>query len=350
MEFVFRPIEMSLEGRPAQQVRLNLAPWGPRKIAVKAAKWGAFAAVALLMSSGFVAYFVGWDRLVHEVLSRPLQHTGTLFVIAFVAAAILFDFGWFRDQMCTLACPYGRLQNVMADPDTILVAYDEKRGEPRATQKRRHDEGGEHGDCVECRLCVTTCPTGVDIRRGLQLECIGCAQCIDACDMVMARTGRPPGLIRSTSERELAGGARRFWRPRVLVYLALLALAWGTLAVLAITREDALVEILRGGREPYRLLPQGEVANQLRIRITNQAAGPQSFTIVVLSPPEAKLVLSDAPLRVEPARLGTTSAVITTPARVFANGQAKVRYLVTSDRGFRKEVEFLLLGPFREGE
>ena len=350
MEFVFRPIETLLEGKPFQQVRLDLAPWSARKVAVKAAKWTLFGVIALLMSAGFVAYFASWDRLVHEVLARPLEHTGTLFVLALVAAAILFDFGWFRDQMCTLACPYGRLQNVMADPDTVLVAYDEKRGEPRGTQKQRHERGGEHGDCIECRLCVTTCPTGVDIRRGLQLECIGCAQCIDACDTVMARTGRPPGLIRSTSERELAGGAPRFWRPRVIVYLALLTLAWGTLAGMVLTREDALVEILRGGREPYRLLPGGEVANQLRIRITNQTAGPQSFTIAVLSPPEAKLVLSDAPLGVEPARLGTTSAVITTPAGVFSNGQAKVRYLVTSDRGFRKEVEFLLLGPFREGE
>jgi cytochrome c oxidase accessory protein FixG len=350
MEFVFRPIEVGLEGKPAQQVRLNLAPWGPRKLAIKAAKWASFALVAVAMSAGFVAYFVSWDRLVHEVLARPQLHTGTLFVLAFVAAAIVFDFGWFRDQMCTLACPYGRLQNVMADPDTSLVAYDERRGEPRATQKQRHDAGGEHGDCVDCRLCVTTCPTGVDIRRGLQLECIGCAQCVDACDKVMARTGRPPGLIRSTSERELAGGPRRFWRPRVVVYLALLTLAWGTLAGLVFSREDALVEVLRGGREPYRLLPQGEVASQQRIRVTNQAAEPQSFTIELLSPPEAKLVVGDAPLRVPPAKLGTVNAVVTAPARVFVNGQAKVRYLVTSDRGFRKEVEFLLLGPFREGE
>jgi hypothetical protein len=136
----------------------------------------------------------------------------------------------------------------------------------------------------------------------------------------------------------------------VLVYLALLALAWGTLAGLVIAREDALVEILRGGREPYRLLPHGEVANQQRIRITNQAAEAQSFTIEVVSPPEARLVLGETPLRVEPAELGTVNAVVTTPAGLFANGQAKVRYLVASDKGFRKEVEFLLLGPFREGE
>jgi cytochrome c oxidase accessory protein FixG len=350
MEFVFRPIETWLEGRPAQQLRLDLAPWSPRKLAVKAAKWVSFAAVALAMSAGFVAYFAGWGGLLREVPARPLEHTGVLFVLALVAAAILFDFGWFRDQMCTLACPYGRLQNVMADPETILVAYDEKRGEPRATQKQRTERGGGHGDCVDCRLCVTTCPTGVDIRRGLQLECIGCAQCVDACDMVMARTRRPPGLIRSTSERELAGGGRRFWRPRVVVYLALLTLAWGTLAGLVIAREDARVEVFRGGREPYRLLPQGGVANQQRIRITNQTAEARSFTIEVLSPPEARLVLGESPLRVGPAKLGTVNAVITTPASVFANGQAKVRYLVASDKGFRKEVEFLLLGPFREGE
>jgi cytochrome c oxidase accessory protein FixG len=350
MEFVFRPIETLLEGKPFQQVRLNLAPWGARKLAVKATKWALFALIAVVMSAGFAAYFVGWDRLLNDVMARPFAHTGTAFFIAFVAAAILFDFGWFRDQMCTLACPYGRLQNVMADPDTILVAYDEKRGEPRGTQKQRHDSGGQHGDCIDCRLCVTTCPTGVDIRRGLQLECIGCAQCIDACDKVMLRTGRPVGLIRSTSERELKDGTRRFWRPRVVVYLALLTLAWGTLAGMVLTRDDALVEILRGGREPYRLLPQGEVAGQQRIRITNQTSQPQSFTIEVLSPPEAKLVLGESPLLVEPAKLGTVNAVITAPAGIFANGQAKVRYLVTSDKGFRKEVEFLLLGPFREGE
>jgi len=350
MEFVFRPIEMWLEGRPAQQVRLNLAPWGPRKLAVKAAKWSVFGLIALAMSSTFVAYFVGWDRLAREVLARPLENTGTLGVVAFVAAAILFDFGWFRDQMCTLACPYGRLQNVMADPDTILVAYDEKRGEPRATQKKRHEEGGDHGDCIECRLCVTTCPTGVDIRRGLQLECIGCAQCIDACDMVMVRTGREPGLIRSTSERELDDGTRRFWRPRVVVYLVLLALAWGTLAGMVITREDALVEVLRGGREPYRLLPRSEVANQQRIRITNQLPDTQSFTVSVLAPPEAKLLLSESPVTVPPAELIAVNAVTTVPAGVFRDGQAAARYLVVSDRGFRKEIEFLLLGPYREGE
>ena len=188
MEFLFRPIEIWLEGRPAQQVRLNLSPWGPRKLAIKSVKWASWAAIALAMSATFVAYFVGWNSLLHKIAAQPAANTAVVGFVAFVAAAILFNFGWFRDQMCTLACPYGRLQSVMADPDTVMVAYDEKRGEPKATQKERR-EGGAYGDCIDCRLCVTTCPTGVDIRRGLQLECIGCAQCIDACDMVMTRTG-----------------------------------------------------------------------------------------------------------------------------------------------------------------
>ena len=136
----------------------------------------------------------------------------------------------------------------------------------------------------------------------------------------------------------------------MVVYLALLTLAWGTLAGLVVTRGDALVEVLRGGREPYRLLPEGEVANQQRIRITNQLPDAQSFTVDVLAPPEAKLVLSESPIVVPPAELATVNAVTTVPARVFTDGQARVRYLVVSDRGFDKEIEFLLLGPYREGE
>ena len=185
------------------------------------------------------------------LLARPLEHGGTLGVVAFVATAILFDFGWFRDQMCTLACPYGRLQNVMADADTILVAYDEKRGDPKVKVKDRVG-GVPAGDCIACRSCVNACPTGTDIRRGLQPECIGTAQCIDACDVVMLGQGKPIGLIKYTSETEQKGGVRRLWRARNLVYLALMTLAWGTLAVLVLTRGDAVVELVRGGREPKR--------------------------------------------------------------------------------------------------
>ena len=265
--------------------------------------------------------------------------------MAFVAGAIVFDFGWFRDQMCTIACPYGRLQNVLADRDTILVAYDEKRGDPKVRLKDRL-VGVLAGDCIACRACVNACPTGTDIRRGLQPECIGTAQCVDACEEVMLAQGKPIGLVKYTSEREQQGGVRHLWRFRNLAYVVLMSVAWGTLAFLLLTRADALVDVMRGGREPYRLLPTGEVANQQRVRITNQLPETQRFTIEVLSPQGARLVVSESPITVEPDRLVTVNAVATVPRSVFVDGQAPVRYLVRSDRGFRKEVDFLLLGPY----
>jgi cytochrome c oxidase accessory protein FixG len=345
LEFLFRPIETFIEGGATRQRALAKAPWDVRKVAIKAAKWSAWTALALAMASTFVAYFTGWQALLQGLATEPAAWTGALFVVAALTTLILFDFGWFRDQMCTIACPYGRLQNVIADQDTIVVAYDERLGEPRAAPKFRLP-GVDAGECLDCGACVTACPTGTDIRRGLQVECIGTGQCVDACDEVMRKRGRPKGLIQFTSQRELSGGQRRIWRPRNLVYLALMTVAWSTLAVLVATREDALVEVVRGGREPYRLLTTGDVANQQRMRFTNQLDEPQHFDVIVLSPAAASLVLSQSPVVVAPEQVTTINAVTTVPRSVYVDGQVRVRYLVTSDKGFRKEVDFILLGPY----
>jgi cytochrome c oxidase accessory protein FixG len=345
LEFLFRPIEALLEGGPYNQKKLNAAPWTPRKAAIKAAKWSIWTAIALLMASTFVAYFTSWSTLVRGLATDPLAWKGALFTIGLLTTAIVFDFGWFRDQMCTIACPYGRLQNVLSDQDTIVVAYDVKRGDPKVKLKDRK-EAVAAGDCIDCRACVNACPTGTDIRRGLQPECIGTAQCIDACAEVMIAQQKPIGLIRYSSEREQRDGVRHVWRPRTIAYLSLLTVAWTMVGFLVLTRSAALVEVVRGGRETYRLLPTGEVANQQRVRFTNQRGEPQRFTIEVVSPKGASLVVSESPIVVEPDEVVTVNVVTTVPQSVFVDGQATGRYLVRSDGGFQREVQFLLLGPF----
>ncbi len=327
LEFLFRPIEAFLEGGPLKQRRFNEAPLTARKAAIKTAKWALWTVIAVLMATSFVAYFVGWGPLVRGLATEPPAWTGVMFAIALLTGAIVFDFAWFRDQMCTIACPYGRLQNVLSDDDTILVAYDGKRGDPKVKLKDRR-EAVRAGDCIDCRACVNACPTGTDIRRGLQPECIGTAQCIDACAEVMIAQRKPIGLIRYTSERELTSGVRHVWRPRTAVYLALLAVAWGTLSVLVLTRSNVLVEVVRGGRETYRLLPTGAVANQQRMRFTNQLGETQRFTVAVISPQGASLVVSDSPVVVGPDDVVTVNIVTTVPQSVFVDGQAPVRYLI----------------------
>jgi cytochrome c oxidase accessory protein FixG len=350
LEFLFRPIESWIEGGTTGQRHLDKQPWNARKVAIKSGKWLLWMVIAIGMSATFVAYFVGWQPLAAGVVRQPGAWSAAALMIVALAALILFDFGWFRDQMCTIACPYGRLQNVIADPDTTLVAYDARRGEPRM-RPRASVPGVNAGDCVDCNACVAACPTGVDIRRGLQIECIGEAQCVDACDAVMLKLGKPTGLIGFTSERQQQGGARRRWRPRNLAYLGLMAVAWGAFGTLLITRADALVEIVRGGREPYRLLVNGDVANQQRVRFTSQLDQPQRFTVEVVEPKGASLVLSQSPVVVRPEEVVTVNAVTTIASSSFVDGQATVTYLVTSDQGFRQQIEFLLLGPYqREGQ
>lgn len=342
LELVFRPVERLLEGKPSQMRRRDRGPWTAERAARKGAKWGVFALISLLLAATFLSYFVSWDRLWDGVLHDPGDSRGVIFTGLAVAGLVFFDFSYFRDQMCTLACPYGRLQTVLYDRDTIIVGYDAKRGEPR---KKKRKPGDEAGDCIDCGLCVRTCPTGMDIRRGLQMECIGCAQCVEACDTIMAKVKRPPGLIRYTSLRELETGESRFLRPRVYVYGALLLGTLVALLALVLGRQAADVEVLRGGREPYRVLATGEVANILRLRVTNQAQERQSFTVELLEP-EGRLVVSRSPLVVPGGQVATLDVVTRVPTSRFRAGQAPAVFLVRSDAGFEIKEKFVLLGPY----
>ena len=346
LEFVYRPIERLIEGKPAARRRRDAGPWSAARLGRKLAKWSLWALVSLLLSATFVAYFVSWPVLWEALTRAPGEHFGALLAMTATAALMLLDFSYFRDQMCTVACPYGRLQTVIYDSDTVIVGYDSARGEPRKKKRKPEDED-EYGDCIDCGRCLRCCPTGMDIRRGLQMECIGCAQCVEACDEVMEKLHKPRGLIRYTSLRELEHGERRFWRPRLFFYGAILVFAFGALGALAIGRSDAGAEVLRSGREPYRMIKDDQVANLLRVRLTNHRAAPQAFTVELIEPAGAALIVSQSPFVVAANHVETLDVVATLPASAFARGQAKGRFVIRSDAGVELEQEFVLLGPYR---
>lgn len=344
-ELLFRPIEGLIEGPPSRRRRLTTTPWGPGKLLRKLLKWSVFEVISLLMAATFFAYFVGWHGIVAALSGPWIGGSPLVLATGALSVVIFFDFTYFRDQMCTVACPYGRLQNVLVDPDTVIVGYDEGRGEPRG--KGRRGAADPRGDCVDCGRCVFTCPTGMDIRRGLQMECVGCAQCIDACDDVMTRLSKPRGLIRYTSLRELDTGTTRFWRPRLFVYLAIMAIAWGTLVFLGASRSEANVEILRNGRESFRMLPTGEVANQQKVRFTNYLTEPQTFTVELVAPEGATLVVSLSPILLAPDEVKTVNVVAKIPADAFQRGKVTGSYVIRSDKDFELERDFVLLGPYQ---
>lgn len=338
MEFLFRPIERLFEGDRAKQIALDKRQ-GPslRRIA----KNLVFALLSVLVANVFLAYFVGVERLSRWVTQSPLEHPTGFLVMAVTAGLVMLDFAWFREQMCTVACPYARLQSVLLDKRSLVVAYDGARGEPRSKGKPKPGSG----DCIDCNACVVTCPTGIDIREGLQLECIACTQCMDACDSIMDRIGKPRGLIRYSSQEAMETRKRpRYLRPRVLIYPVVLAGFVTALLVVASRIGGADVTILRGIGAPFVEQPDG-IQNQIRVKIENRTSDKQRYQILILDAPDAKLIAPENPLPVRAGSHESTSVFVIAPRESFHDGQRPVRIQITDEAGFQKEVSYKLLGP-----
>lgn len=227
LDHVYRRIERWIDGDAPARRALAKAPWTAGKIFKRVLKHSLYALVATLIAHAFIAYFVSLPRLYGFMHEGPLEHVTAFGIVLFLTLVLWFCFGYFREQFCIIMCPYGRLQSALTDDETVTIGYDEKRGEPRGTK------GKTEGDCIDCRRCVTVCPTGIDIRNGLQLECIGCAACIDACDDIMVKVGRPKGLVRYDSQSGFAGKARRILRPRIYAYTVLGMLGLAALTLVA---------------------------------------------------------------------------------------------------------------------
>lgn len=380
MEFVYRPIERLCLGKRGVggKPKANIAAWR------YAVMYAAFFAVSLWLANVFLAYFVGVERLKHWVTGSPAEHWPAFLIVAAVTSLMMFDFAFFREQTCLIACPYGRFQSVLLDRHSLIISYDTQRGEPRAKLARpaagktvtertaavstareplslavlpneaaieshAKQPSSTHGDCIDCNLCVSVCPTGIDIRNGLQFECIGCAQCIDACDAVMQKIHRPLGLIRYGSQAGMAGHSTRLLRPRTIIYPVLLICLVGLMLSLLILRSPADVTLLRGYGKPFVMTPAGEVENVMRVKITNRTEKSASYRIISdqrsvirVAPSQESIVVAAGESWVEPVQ------VFAQP-KAFRAGVLDVTLRVAGPDGLSIDLPCRLLGPTAGG-
>ena len=264
LEGLFRRVERLIDGDARKRQKLDEAEWSPEKIIRRVIKHGAYVLLALLIAHIFISYFVSIPRLYDMATSSPLANTGVFAWMVILTGLLYFNFSWFREQLCIIICPYGRLQSALIDDDSIVIGYDERRGEPRGKVTDPYA-----GDCINCRRCVDVCPTGIDIRQGLQMECIGCAACVDACDEIMDRVKRPRGLVRYDSLNGLAGKPRRIIRPRTLLYTALFLIG-ATIFTFSVRSVDPVTfSTTRMGGGSY-FLEEEALRNQFNVRFINK--------------------------------------------------------------------------------
>ncbi len=342
MEFLFRPIERLFEGGRSGSLQLDRQGLRGQLHPRRLGKHAAYVVLALFAAHTFLAYFVGVDQLAEWVRRSPVEHPTSFAIMALTTATMFADFAWFREQTCLVACPYGRIQSALLDQHSLIVAYDTRRGELRARGKTK-TEGA--GDCIDCGACVLTCPTGIDIRDGLQMECVHCTQCADACDEIMRKVNRPEGLVRYGSQASMTGQAAHRLRPRTVLYPAALALTFGGFLFSLGTKPSAEVTVLRGLGEPYVIEQDGRVANQLRVKITNRAGGDRDFSVAIDGIEGGTMIAPQNPLRVEHGKTETSGVFVLLPRAAFEKGERAVTVKVSDDTGYETQVSYRLVGP-----
>jgi cytochrome c oxidase accessory protein FixG len=353
MEMVFRKIEYWIEGDAPRQRALDRAPWSLDKARRKAAKHAIFLALSFLVGNLLLAYVIGSDALIAIVRDPPAQHLVGLTAMVLFSLLFYGIFARFREQACTFVCPYGRFQSVLLDAKTIVVSYDHRRGEGRG--RRGHGQTREQrtaagiGDCVDCRLCVEVCPTGIDIRNGTQMECVNCTACIDACDGVMDRVGFPRGLVRYASLDAIRKGER--WRPtpRVVAYTALLALLGGFLAFLVASRRDVEAAMLRVPGSLYQETAAGEVSNVYTMRVSNKTPRDLPIELRLLSPPGGRVELPGGALVATAEGIVERPLVIALPRHTVDARHPEVVLGLYDGRRRLETVQSGFLGPREEG-
>ncbi len=399
LEHVYRRIERLLEGDAPRRRQLDRAPWTAAKWLRRGTKHVLFVVVSLMITHVLLAYFVSLPKVFAMITHAPTEHWGVFLFIIVATGVLYFNFAWFREQLCIIICPYGRLQSALIDDHSVVIGYDTERGEPRSKRQRaavrdpRSEVSGQRsevgdrksetgirdlplptsdvrsltsdvrplasalGDCIDCGRCVQVCPTGIDIRQGLQMECIGCANCIDACNAIMDKVGRPRGLIRYDSLNGLAGLRTRLVRPRTIFYTVMLALGITVASLGVRAYQPATLGITRMQGAPY-FLDTRSVRNQFFVRVINKGDAAMSFTLAVKAkhhaPAGFRATGWDDPVEIAPGGEEVRPLIVVVP-RANYDGRFPLEIELKSTAGgveLERDAEFIGPDPrlFREHE
>ncbi|MEM8711272.1 MAG: cytochrome c oxidase accessory protein CcoG [Planctomycetota bacterium] len=351
MEFVFRPIERFFTGRSGcgGKPRKDVPAWK------RAAMYATYLVICLHLAQTFLAYFVGTDAVAEWMLGSPFAHPAGFAIVAALTVAMMIDFAFWREQLCIIGCPYGRLQSVLLDHNSLIVAYDPGRGEPRAPLRKSEIKNSanpfeDRGSCIDCGACVHVCPTGIDIRDGLQMECVNCTQCIDACDEIMDKTNQPRGLIRYSSGAALAGEKARLVRPRTAIYGSLIGGLAALFLTLLVGRPHADITLMRSLGRPFHVVESGEVENTMRVKLTNRTEEAQTYSLEVVEPAGLRVRAAREVVALGPGETVTEPLHVMAPTSVFTNGRVNALLRVTDSSGWSDEREWRLLGPSRANQ
>lgn len=345
MEMVFRRIEYWIEGDWTHQKKLANAPWNAEKIRKRLIKHVIFWLISFLIANTFLAYIIGADQLWAIQTGEFSEHVGGFISLVIFTTVFYFVFTRLREQVCTTICPYGRLQGVLLDPNSMVVAYDHKRGEDRAKFKKNEDRSvfGK-GDCIDCHQCVNVCPTGIDIRNGTQLECVNCTACIDECDHMMEGVGLEKGLIRFVSEKGIANGTRFELTRRVKAYSALLIALLGVLIVLLVTRSDFHATIMRQRGTTYHVTKDGNLGNVFELNLTNKTKKSYNVVLKTEDPVvQIQLVVDD--LRLKSEGHLKERFVVRAPFSLLKKGMKEIEVIVYGNGEEIERVRTKLIGP-----
>ena len=292
MEGVFRKIEYWIEGDRNKQIKLANQPWTGEKIWKKTLKWSIYVIISLIITHWMFMYIVGYQQVFKIMQAGPVEYPTNFIVMIIFTGLFYFVFAWFREQVCTLVCPYGRLQGVLIDKETINVFYDFKRGENRAKWRKGEDrKAAGKGDCIDCNQCVVVCPTGIDIRNGQQLECINCTMCIDACDEVMVKTGLPKGLIRYATQDEIEKEDKFKFTNRMKAYSVVLLALMVFLGYLLHNRGTMEAKFIKPAGSTF-YVKDGRINNTYNYTLLNKSNKDHTITIKVIKPAEGEVIFS----------------------------------------------------------